>query len=53
MCIRDSTYGAQTPFSNQVSDRAAAILTNYCWLLRQSDAALEAFINQLLSLIHI
>lgn len=44
------TYGAQTPFSNQVSDRAAAILTNYCWLLRQSDAALEAFINQLSSL---
>ena len=44
------TYGAQTPFSNQVSDRAAAILTNYCRLLRQSDAALEAFINQLSSL---
>ena len=44
------TYGAQTPFSNQVSDRAAAILTNYCWLLRQSDAALEAFISQLSSL---
>ena len=44
------TYGAQTPFSNPLSDRAAAILTNYCWLLRQSDAALEAFISQLSSL---
>ena len=27
------TYGAQTPFSNQVSERATAILTNYCWLI--------------------
>ena len=41
------TYGAQTPFSNQVSDRTCAILTNYCWLLEQSDAALESFITQL------
>lgn len=41
------TYGAQAPFSNEVSDRAAAILTNYCWLLEQSDAALESFITQL------
>ena len=41
------TYGAQTPFSNQVSDRAAAILTNYCWLLEQSDSALEGFLTAL------
>lgn len=41
------TYGAQTPFSNEISDRSTAVLTNYCWLLEQSDAALESFINQL------
>lgn len=41
------TYGAQTPFSNPLSERATVILTNYCWLIRESDAALEAFIAQL------
>lgn len=30
-----------------MSERTCAILTNYCWLLEQSDAALESFITQL------
>lgn len=41
------TYGAQTPFTNELSERATTILTNYCWLLEQSDSALEGFLTAL------
>ncbi|MDD3334888.1 MAG: LTA synthase family protein [Eubacteriales bacterium] len=41
------TYGADVPFSNQLSDESEKILANYCYLLRQSDAALEEWIEEL------
>ncbi len=40
-------YGANVPFSNQLSAESELIVSNYCWLLRQSDDALRAFIGEL------
>ncbi|MDD6039598.1 MAG: LTA synthase family protein, partial [Clostridia bacterium] len=41
------TCGAPQPFTNALSDESTLILSNYCYLLGQSDAALKAFIGEL------
>ncbi|MBE5778893.1 MAG: hypothetical protein E7331_06120 [Clostridiales bacterium] len=40
-------YGADTPFSNSFSATAELNLANYCYLLRETDKALENWITQL------
>ncbi|MEG0741054.1 MAG: LTA synthase family protein [Clostridia bacterium] len=42
-----ATYGADTPFTNQLSAGAEKVMANYCYLLRQSDAALRELITAL------
>lgn len=41
------TYGADQPFTDQFSSETEKILSNYCYLLGESDKALEAFITEL------
>lgn len=41
------TYGAEKPFLESFSEQAERIVTNYCYLLEQSDRALEQFIHEL------
>lgn len=41
------TYGADMPFTNALSPESEKSLINYCYLLEQSDRALEAFVAQL------
>lgn len=41
------TYGADTPFQNSLSAVVEKVAANYCWLLEQSDRALEQFIGEL------
>lgn len=40
-------YGSDTPFTNQFSENTELNLANYCYLLRETDAALEKWIAQL------
>ncbi len=44
------TYDVDTPFANFLSEEAMLTLRNYCYLLRQSDKALESFIGELSAL---
>lgn len=44
------TYGADVPFTNQLTARSGLGVNNYCYLVQQSDRALEAFISQLTAL---
>ncbi len=41
------TYGADAPFTNALSPQTHTVLSNYCWLLEESDRALERFITAL------
>ncbi|MBR3874638.1 MAG: LTA synthase family protein [Clostridia bacterium] len=41
------TYGADTPFTNAYCAETEKILSNYCWLLGQSDRSLEQFLTEL------
>ncbi len=41
------TYGADTPFGDSLSVESQQILRNYCYLLGQSDQALEGLIREL------
>lgn len=40
-------YGAEPPFSGEMSEHSRTVLNNYCWLLEQSDAALASLITEL------
>lgn len=42
-------YGSDTPFTNSFSDNTELSVANYCYLLRETDAALEKWIGQLKS----
>lgn len=40
-------YGANTPFTNQLSPESEKVAANYCYLLKESDKALEKWIGEL------
>lgn len=40
-------FGADTPFTDRLSEKAERTAANYCWLLGESDRALEAFFKEL------
>lgn len=42
-----AAYGADVPFTNAFSPETTKVLSNYCWLITQSDRALQAFIGEL------
>ncbi|MEG1360434.1 MAG: LTA synthase family protein [Clostridia bacterium] len=42
-----NTYGAVVPFTDTLSAEGEKVVTNYCYLLSQSDAALRDFISDL------
>lgn len=42
-----TTFGADTPFADRLSEKAERTAANYCWLLGESDRALEMFLNEL------
>ena len=40
-------YGANTPFTNKLSPESEKVAANYCYLLKESDKALEKWIGEL------
>ena len=40
-------YGADEPFTGDFSDHTRLVLSNYCYLMRQTDAALKDFLSAL------
>ena len=43
------TYGAEVPFTNELSEESLIAANNYCYLLTQTDAALAEWIEELRS----
>ena len=42
-----TAFGADTPFTDRLSEKAERTAANYCWLLGESDRALEMFFDEL------
>lgn len=40
------TYGAEVPFTNELSEESLIAANNYCYLLTQTDAALAEWIEE-------
>ena len=40
-------YGADTPFANPLDEESEKVLANFCWMLGESDRALEELITSL------